>query len=104
MVMATAWSIVTIFPVCADVMDMNLIVFGQRICEQDLWKSFFYLSGWLEGPSGFCNAVQWYLSNDFFYYALFPFIAYAYGRKRIIGVVLVIFGIMGSWGHNYWSR
>ena len=47
--------------------------------------------------------MQWYLSNDFFYYALFPFIACAYGRNKVLGILMVLFGIMGSWGHNYWS-
>ena len=29
---------------------------AQRICETDLWKTFFYLSGWLDNPSSICNA------------------------------------------------
>ena len=34
-------------------------------------------------PVGFCNPATWYLSCDFFYFALFPFTAVAYGRHKV---------------------
>ena len=32
---------------------------------------------------GFCNSATWYLSCDFFYFALFPFTAVAYGKHKV---------------------
>ena len=56
MVMIAAWSIVTLLPVSCDIMDLSLSIGFQRGCEKGLWKGFFYLSGWLDGASAFCNA------------------------------------------------
>ena len=75
----------------------------RRACEDGLWKTAFYISGWLENPSGVCNAVQWYLSNDFFYFAIFPFIALCYGRHKIAGIIACLACISVSIGHNLWA-
>ena len=75
----------------------------RRACEDGLWKTVFYISGWLENPSGVCNAVQWYLSNDFFYFAIFPFIALCYGRHKIAGIITCLACISVSIGHNLWA-
>ena len=75
----------------------------RRACEDGLWKTVFYISGWLEGPSMVCNAVQWYLSNDFFYFAIFPFIALCYGRHKIAGIIACLACISVSIGHNIWA-
>ena len=76
---------------------------SQRGCEDNLWYSFFYLDGFVYGKGFFCNGVQWYLSCDFFYYALFPFIAVAYGKQKVVGILMVLFCISGSMAHNIWA-
>lgn len=136
-VMAVAWSAVTVFPLLVDGWNYTLtqgifidffhaklillIKGNQRLCEQNLKYSFFYLDGWLHGVEGiegfgFCNGVQWYLSCDFFYFALFPIMAVAYGKHKVIsrnfhhmtnfqalGVSLVLFCTCGSIAHNMYS-
>ena len=83
MVMAVGWTIVSVIPLVSDGWNYGLGQGSQRTCETNLWYSFFYLDGWVHGVEGvsgfFCNGVTWYLSCDFFYFALFPFIAVAYG-------------------------
>jgi len=80
-----------------------IILYLSRYCEKDLWKSFLFVSGWLENPDFICNGVAWYLSNDFFYYAIFPFLALAYGKHKIAGKIICLMCISVSVGHNFWS-
>lgn len=107
MVMAVGWTIVSVMPLVSDGWNYGLGQGSQRTCETNLWYSFFYLDGWVHGVEGvsgfFCNGVTWYLSCDFFYFALFPFIAVAYGWRKFVGIGLVLFCISGSMAHNMYS-
>ena len=43
------------------------------------------------------------MSNDFFYYAIFPFIALCYGKHKIAGIIACLACISVSVGHNLWA-
>ena len=108
MVMIVAWTIVTIIPLLPDGYNYPLAESSQKYCGKNLWFSFFYLDGWVHGTDategfGFCNGVTWYLSCDFFYFALFPFMAVLYGWHKMAGILGVMFCICGSMAHNMYS-
>ena len=128
-ILFTAWAIVSILPPIPDgIFIGGVYVYGQRLCENRLWESFLFLrlvlnlmyysrygyhwiiidlktlfSGWLKTPDQLCNGVQWYLSCDFFYYAIFPFICILYGRNKAVGIIIVCLLSLGSWLQNFFA-
>ena len=60
-------------------------------------------SGWLRSPDQLCNGVQWYLSCDYFYYAIFPFICILYGKNKALGITTVCLLSFGSWMQNFFA-
>ena len=102
-IMVVTWSLVAVFNLFPDSYSVDVTTYSNTICKHDLWQSFFYLSSWLDPASQLCNAVQWYLSCDFFYYALFPFCAVLYGRKKIAGIILVVILTLISISYQFWT-
>ena len=102
-IMVVTWSLIAVFNLFATGYSTGVHMATNGQCDHDLWRSFFYLSSWLDPATQLCNAVQWYLSCDFFYFALFPFCAIAYGRSKIIGIIWVSILTLISIGYQIWT-
>ena len=56
-------------------------------CRYEWWQAALYINGWLGNIA--CQGEIWYLACEFWYYLLFPILAFIYSKNQFAGVLSV---------------